>query len=386
MKKLLILCLLALPLLQSCQKTEVIDEVTQNGATINAKLSLTDATVQNGYLVFESTEHYYNALSEASKMTDSDFAKWANSVGFRSMQVRYNKMLTEYEALGDNAQSLDEVLAFRKSYSDVAVFEETGEVDIKCAKGIDAHLLDTKGMVKIGKDLLIYTPTKEIRIIGGDEAKLAEALHTNTSNQTAGILVMPIVVVIDNERSVCGGDAMQSRILGTPKTYYIYEDGKQKFKLYSELWIVNYGLSGLYPGQPEDASTAKMDIKVKTHKRGLFAQWYTCKVDLYTAGDADANYTVPSNNCWPIVYGVQGTTTKHNNFSLDTDDCNQCTTTTMLYDYNQAQNGSTSYFGYIEHGQVVNAPCKAYWQGCYSNVTIIADFAGTNTSITHTYN
>ena len=86
MKKLLILCLLALPLLQSCQKTEVIDEVTQNGATINAKLSLTDATVQNGYLVFESTEHYYNALSEASKMTDSDFAKWANSVGFRSMQ------------------------------------------------------------------------------------------------------------------------------------------------------------------------------------------------------------------------------------------------------------------------------------------------------------
>ncbi len=374
MKKLLILCLLALLLLQSCQKTEVIDEVTQNGATINAKLSLTDATVQNGYLVFESTEHYYNALSEASKMTDSDFAKWANSVGFRSMQVRYNKMLTEYEALGDNAQSLDEVLAFRESYSDVAVFEETGEVDIKCAKGIDAHLLDTKGMVKIGKDLLIYTPTKEIRIIGGDEAKLAEALHTNTSNQTAGILVNPIIVVVDNERSGgCGGEAITNVKVNT-KTTHIYENGNQKYKLTTELWALNTDAG--------TNSTASIGFKAFTYKRGLFGAWYAQKTDLDISSDIIAMFIqtwyTPAPNA-PAQY-VNGSSTAGGHVHILVDDSSSWTN----YPFSAYATGNY-YLSTIINGGLSLQGQGSHWEGCFDYVEITADFPGSGTSLTHIY-
>lgn len=374
MKKLLILCLVTLPLLQSCQKTEVIDEVAPNEATINAKLSLTEATVQNGYLVFESAAHYYNALSEASKMTDSDFAKWANSVGFTSMQVRYNKMLTEYEALGDNAKSLDEVLAFRKSYSDVAVFEETGEVDIKCAKGIDAHLLDTKGMAKIGKDLLIYTPTKEIRIIGGNEAKIAEALHTNTSNQAAGILVTPIVVVVDNERSGgCGGEAITNVKVAT-QTNYIDDlnTGNHKYKLTTELWVLNTDAG--------TNSTASIGFKAFTYKRGLFGAWYAQKTDVSISADIIAAFIqtwyTPAPNA-PAQY-VNGSSTAGGHVNISAYDVSSWTN----YPFSAYATGNY-YLSTIINGGLSLQGQGSHWEGCFDYARIDAYFSGG--VITHIY-
>lgn len=368
MKKLVFLCVSFLFLLQSCSKTEVVETLDTTEITTNG-LSLRDAVLEQDYLKFNSVEHYRNALEEITQMDKKSVIAWAKAKNFSSMQIRYDEMLQDYELLAETAESFADVVTFRRHYNEIAMFENTGEVDMNVPVGIDATLLNTKGMVKIANDILIYSSDKLVTIVGGDANKITEAMQATVSNLDMSIIVKPIITVATNDRTPCGGAAV-SNIKVHEQTNYLYENGNQKYKLITELWVHNTDVG--------TNSTAAIGFKLRTFKRGLFGAWYSQATDISISATVGAEYVqewyTPAPNAPQQTITGSGSAGGSVNTTADG-------YSSLSYFPLNAYALSPYYLSTIINGGLSLPGQGSHWEGCFDSTQIIADFPGSNTVI-----
>jgi hypothetical protein len=134
--------------------------------------TMPDVYVENGYLAFKDLSTVDSVLHVLSQMARDGKDAWDTQMGFTSARSEFEKLFDEYEQLA----SRDEFLTFKGKYKDRLTFNETDEDD----NSIDypffptplAPLLNTEGIVKIGKSLFQYTKSGRIAVYDGDLHKL----------------------------------------------------------------------------------------------------------------------------------------------------------------------------------------------------------------------
>lgn len=196
MKKLLILCLLALPLLQSCQKTEVTD-ATVEAVTPNVSSRI---SVENDYLVFKSLDEFHQTLTNLKDLSNGELDVWENQfANFTSLRKFNNQMIDAYDAITNQ----QEEQAFWNTYKNLAVVDGEGILEPKLNVGIKT-LLNTLGTFKVaGVIYRITADDKVLSIVDGDYSKMNNAMQLTSSNPENGIYLSAISREIrtDNNRN-----------------------------------------------------------------------------------------------------------------------------------------------------------------------------------------
>ena len=188
MKKLVILCLVALMSFVACQKEEIKDVSNP----ITSTSSKTPIGTENDYLVFNSWDDVNQTLTELEDFDNRELDVWEQQFkGFISLRNFNNQIQDAY----DKINSQQDEQAFWTNYQQYAVLVD-GVIEAKLDLLI-GKLLSTEGVIKVGGVLYKYMQDQRIiNVLDGDYNKLSEAEKLTVSDPSKNIYVTRVITTI----------------------------------------------------------------------------------------------------------------------------------------------------------------------------------------------
>ena len=146
-------------------------------------------------------------MKELNAMKPEAQMEWYAQQKIEPMQFLYNKMLKSYELLADEPD-MDKVNSFRNQYSDIAIFEKDGTVNIDAPVQY-AQIVNREGIVKIDKTLIACNLQKSIQILDGDKSKIQKGLRMLPKETNNNIIVTDEISNKLLVRGTCAGAALR---------------------------------------------------------------------------------------------------------------------------------------------------------------------------------
>lgn len=221
--------------LTSCKKdidTKVVStpnnspnmELAKNGDpsisfnNLNAKVK-----IENGTLIFNTSDDFTNTIDFLSNATEAEIAKWENSlIGFTSVTKNYD---TARKALNDTGN----IDSLQKVYNGKVIIKSDGTIEPILKNGVTfGRIVNEKGLYRIGEAIVKYSNDMVISIPDGDEKKLLKAINTIKHDIPNGIYIHPlklgeITPNLDNNilqtRSFCSNGCPTSESGGGNRTF-----------------------------------------------------------------------------------------------------------------------------------------------------------------------
>lgn len=182
MKKLIVLSIVALLLtiFNACQKDDLVNKSSEDQLQ---ELTKPDVYSENGYLVFRSIEVVDSVIRMLSHMSDEEKYAWEELYNIKSARSEFEKIFKEYEKI----ESYDEFLMFKREYVDKLKFNESDpedcSIDYPFSTDYFVPVLNSEGIIKIGKSIVKYTKESHIVVGNGDYKVLSnlEQLANSTN-------------------------------------------------------------------------------------------------------------------------------------------------------------------------------------------------------------
>lgn len=160
---------LVLTVFSACQNDELAVEQPQAVAAVE---NIPDVYLENGYLAFKSLEVVDSVMNVLATMTREAKDAWEAQLGFQSARADFEKLFDEYEQLA----TIEELLAFKQKYQARLTFNdadpEDNSIDYPFIPTPLTPLLNSEGIIKIGKSLFQYTKSGRNAVYDGDLNKL----------------------------------------------------------------------------------------------------------------------------------------------------------------------------------------------------------------------
>ena len=181
------------------------DEVTQK----MVEQAITDIQTENNYLVFKDEKHYHDVVEQISKMSNSELDNFGKQLNFSSKRRTIDAALNAYTSLKEN-QTLSSEFKKELKFSNDGLYIGTAFPFYN-----RSVILNNEGIVKVGKELYIFTNEKFIALRDGNADKIEVARRLTSSSDKDNIFISDIHTTTEL-KSLTDPNQVQLRGGGTP--------------------------------------------------------------------------------------------------------------------------------------------------------------------------
>ncbi len=172
------------------------DEESVSPSNLQTTQILVDETilVEKDHLVFKDEEHFQKTVLKTRNLSDDALLDWTTRYeqkGFTPFGAHLARAKKEYYQVMENGNE-EQLDAFWKKWNGKVLVDE--ELILKPVLDLFyiRALVNERGIVKIGNNLVKYLNDRKIYISNGTEDKIAEAISLPLRHRSAEVFVMPI--------------------------------------------------------------------------------------------------------------------------------------------------------------------------------------------------
>jgi hypothetical protein len=179
------------------------EDVTQNVA----EQAIKDIKLENNYLVFKDEKHYQDVVEQISKMSNSELENFGKQLNFNSKRRTIDAALNAYASLKEN-QTLSSEFKKELRFNNDGLYVGTAFPFYN-----RSVILNNEGIVKVGKELHIFTNEKFIALRDGNADKIEVARRLKSSSDKDNIFISDIHTTTELKSL---SDPNQAQLRGTP--------------------------------------------------------------------------------------------------------------------------------------------------------------------------